>query len=175
MPQTFKLPCPSCERSIPVTPPQAGESLICECGATLQAPTLREIRQLEPIDEARTTSPSEGASWNPLKGTIFVLGMILIVSGLIGHFRINPQRQSLATEAPPFEELDVAMDSITPVQAWSAWDYFRRQDLEYRDTPEFLANRQKHTELSFYIYLVWGLAICGVVMVIISLLIPSRR
>ena len=175
MPQTFKLPCPSCDRSIPVTPPQAGEALVCECGATVQAPTLREIRQLEPSDEMPTASTQEGTSWNPLKGAIFVVGVVLIVSGLIGHFRINPQRQALATEAPPFEELDVAIESISPVEAWTAWDYFRRQDLEYRNTPEFLANRQKHSELSFYVYLLWALAICGLGMVIISLLIPSRR
>ena len=50
----YLVPC-VCGRQHAVDTGQAGESLVCECGATVAVPTLRQLRELPP---AREESPA---------------------------------------------------------------------------------------------------------------------
>lgn len=43
---TYLLSCSECERTIPVETKDAGRTVSCECGAQLNAGTMRDIRQL---------------------------------------------------------------------------------------------------------------------------------
>ena len=173
MSQQFKLPCPSCDQSIAIATTQAGESLTCDCGETIVVPTLREIRQLEPLN-ADAAPAATGTGWDPIRGGLFVTGIVLIAIGAYGHFRIQPMRNALNIEKPSFRELDFDVQTLTPMQAWEAWDHFRRQSLEFRSTPVFLANRERHRELSLYIYLFWGCASVGLALATASLVMPGR-
>ena len=173
MSQQFKLPCPACQQPFIVSPTEAGETRICPCGEKTVVPTLRAIRQLEPIEsESSSSGPTRG--WNAMRGTLFVAGILLLAIGAYGHFRMAPLRQDLNTEQPDFEELSIDVQTLTPMQAWEAWDHFRRQSLQYRDTPEFLADRERFEELSFYLYLFWGSALIGIGLVITSLLLRGQ-
>lgn len=173
MSQQFKLPCPACGQPLIVSPPQAGETRTCRCGEQTVVPTLREVRQLEPI-ESQSSAPRPGRGWNAMRGTLFVAGILLLAIGAYGHFRFAPLRQDLNIEQPEFEELSIDIQTVTPMQAWDAWDHFRRQSLEYRDTPRFLADRKRYQEMSFYLYLFWGLALIGIGLVAASLLLPGQ-
>ncbi|MBR4835183.1 MAG: hypothetical protein IKU86_12775 [Thermoguttaceae bacterium] len=42
----YQLSCTSCDRSYPIETSQAGQTIACECGATLKIPTMLKIKRL---------------------------------------------------------------------------------------------------------------------------------
>jgi hypothetical protein len=77
MAQRYLLSC-ECGRSHTITTARAGERLVCECGKTLVVPTLAGIRQLQPVVEKQEVQ----ATWNPVRGLLFVVGTIAAIIGL---------------------------------------------------------------------------------------------
>ena len=172
MSQRYKLPCPSCSSILPVATTQAGETLTCSCGEPVLVPTLRELKQLDTVDDETGTPKTSG--WNPLRGGLFVSGIVLIAIAGIGHWRIDAQRRVLDIEQPEFQEMTFDVQTLTPMRAWEAWTHFRSRSLEFRDTPEFVANRQKHRELTAYLYGFWTSAALGAILVVVSLCIGGK-
>ncbi len=76
MSQKFALKC-TCGATIPVEIRQAGESISCQCGVTLEIPKLRDLRQLEPVAEQTVARPRAG--WSMLQGSLFVVGLCALV------------------------------------------------------------------------------------------------
>lgn len=60
MPTRYQLSCSSCDRSYPIETSQAGQTIACECGATLKIPTMLKIKRL-PIWSA-DASDADGPS-----------------------------------------------------------------------------------------------------------------
>ena len=178
MPQRYQFPCPSCSKVLLITTSQAGETLTCSCGATVDVPTLREIRQLDTAaDEAPTQRP---AAWNPTLKALFVAGMLMLAFGALGHWRVEPQRSVLVTDRPKIQEVsDEDLENLPLMRAWSIWEAYRDVSLESREiTPMFLANRAKHRELSLYLYFFWGLGGVGIILIVASLVLaysPAKR
>ena len=167
----YQLPCPSCSDHLEVALPQAGEMLRCACGAEVIVPTLRELRRLEPLPQTAMAAGSP-AVWDLQCGSLFVIGMLLLAAGILAHLRIYPQRQQLDTARPPFRELEFKIQSLTPLQAWEAWDYFQRQDLQIRVTPQYLENQAKYRKLSYFLVGAWGCAGLGAGLAGLSFLWP---
>jgi hypothetical protein len=156
----------------PVSPTQAGETLTCACGRTLTVPTLREIRSLEPLEQADRAPTS--SDWNVQKGSLFVGGALLLAIAALATWRLLPQRQALNTSQPAFQEISFDVHDLDPLQAWEYWEYLRKQTLEFRMTPEFLENRAKYRELSYLLYAVWAAAAVGLALIAASLVWPGR-
>jgi hypothetical protein len=77
----YLLPC-ACGRRLEIDAGQAGTQIDCSCGQTLSVPSVRGLRQLEIVAEpAAVDSPP--ATWNPVRGAIFSLGLLLAASALI--------------------------------------------------------------------------------------------
>ena len=169
----YRLPCPNCNGHLDVAPPQAGENLRCHCGASVVVPTLRELRRLPPV-EPPVADQRNRPGWDLLRGTLFVVGMLLLASGLLAHLKISPQRQRLDLARPAFRELNFDIQVLTPVQAWEAWDYFRQQDLETRLTPRYLENRAKHRTLTYYLLSAWTFVGAGAALAIAAVAWPHR-
>jgi hypothetical protein len=73
----YLLPC-SCGRKVAIEPRQAGQSIGCPCGASILAPTMREIRVLEPAD--RTGAENQGpAPWGLPQGLVLLGSCILVL------------------------------------------------------------------------------------------------
>jgi hypothetical protein len=73
----YLLPCP-CGRKIAIEPRQAGETIGCVCGASITAPTMREIRALPPAD--RMEGENKGsAAWGVPQGLILLGSCILVL------------------------------------------------------------------------------------------------
>src|SRR5579871_4799314 len=119
----YLLPC-ECGRKLPVSVSQAGDRIACECGAVVEAPTLRRLKQLEPAGAAVSASaPSTTAapvakrrSWTPSQGVAF-LGLALVaISGLgaVVLLAVKPQKP-----VDVVQPLDVA--SMSPATAWTKW------------------------------------------------------
>jgi hypothetical protein len=169
----FKLPCPQCARVHPVSPSQAGESVACECGQALLVPTLREIRTLEPV-ETGVDRGRPASDWDVQRGLLFVAGVLLLSIAALTTWRILPQRQALNVAQPAFREIDFDVQSLSPLQAWEAWDHFRQQTLEVRATPEYLENRKQFHELSMYLYAAWTAAAVGLLLIGAAVMWPRR-
>jgi hypothetical protein len=136
-------------------------------------PTLRELRRLEPVQQAVPTSGSSD-SWDLQRGSLFVIGMVLLAAAIVAHARIQPQRQQLDTARPAFQELEFDIQRLTPLQAWEAWEYFQEQDLQVRATPQYLENQAKYRELSYFLYGAWACAGLGAVLAGLSLVWPRQ-
>jgi hypothetical protein len=171
MTQRYRLPCPSCARSFEVATPQAGETLVCDCGAQILVPKLRELRQLEPAETAEER-PLPSENWNPIRGSLFVLGMLLMAAGIYASFRIQQERKQLNLTRPAFRELTYDVQELTPLEAWEWWDYFRKDDLRFRTTPQYLEERAKHKTLGRYLIGTGSIAGLGLILVGVSLISP---
>lgn len=174
VPQRYLLPCPQCSRQIAVKPTQAGDPIHCDCGFTNTAPTLAEIKQLEP-EPVADTADKPRRRWSVQRGIAFTLGAYLLIAAGLVQWRIAPQRAALDIRQPAFKEINFDVQRLQPLDAWEAWLHFRDQKLEYRATPEYLENRVKYRELSYYLYAGWLAAALGLAAILGAILWPRGR
>jgi hypothetical protein len=90
---------------------------------------------------------------------------LIVALAALAHIRISPQRDALATRPPQFQELPFDVQLISPAQAWEAWQHFRAEKLEARNTPSFITNRRQYQQLSYALYIAWGAAGLGAILV----------
>jgi len=166
-----KLPCPQCQSILPVSTVQAGELIRCACGASVQVPTLRELRLLDTLEPAAAKARGNRPAWTPAQGYLFVAGCLLLLVAGIAHARISPRRTALDIRQPEFQELQVDLQTVKPAEAWDIWQFFREQKLEFRPTPKFLKNREEHRGLSLQLYAAWAAGAVGLALAAGSLLI----
>ena len=77
----YRLPCKQCGEEAVIDISQAGRQLVCRCGATVEIPSLRAIRALEPATEVRERRPTR--SWTQGRGIVFAVGLVIAVLGLL--------------------------------------------------------------------------------------------
>lgn len=125
----YVLNC-SCGRQLDIEPRQAGESLACECGATVDVPTLRKLRELPLAREASaslapsaSTSTGGGAStWGLRQGAmatcLIIAALSLAVAGLAWWTQPTlPEFDPAAYR----HVIDQQIDALTPTEAWRVW------------------------------------------------------
>jgi hypothetical protein len=130
----YLLPC-SCGQQIVVEPRQAGETTQCSCGASVQIPTLLDMRTL---DQAQQTSVAPAKSIWGLKHQLRMLGIVLVVAAVgVGSW--------LLAHPPTSRFLNIDTDQIrknaekmSPVQTWGAWQSMKQRidpriDQKYAD------------------------------------------
>ena len=119
----YLLAC-DCGKQVPVEVGQAGGRVACLCGAQIEVPPLRKLRDL-PLE--RVEDKQVGARWGARQGVIaasLILTATLIVTN-IWNWWTQPQ-------VPHFDPVsheravDEHLKSLTPANAWLAWiDYYR--------------------------------------------------
>lgn len=119
---------------------------------------MREVKALPRA--AADATPTKPGGWSLMRGWLFVAGSLVLLLAGLAHSQIAPQRNQLDIRQPKFEPLQFDVQRISLTGAWDAWKHFRDLELDYRQTPEFLENRKKHRELSFFLYTAWA---CGLV------------
>lgn len=165
MSNQFLLPCSNCSEKLTVASFQAGERVTCQCGTEMVVPKLGDLRQLEPAGTSAPATKSPG--WSQAQGMIFVLGALLIAAGTLIHWRVSPQRAQLDTSRPEAQTYSVEqIKNISPTESWTAWQHLRVQQLDFRNTPEYIENREKHQKLSYYLYAGWATAALGLVLAV---------
>jgi len=125
--ERYLLPCP-CGRQVPVARRQAGETVRCACGESLEVPTLLRLTRLPRAAEPAPGAAS-GATWGLrhrlwLLGTvIFVLAVVPIVV-LVLCFPSPPQKIS-----PPPEQIREEARTFSATDAWVVWRQLERSDV----------------------------------------------
>jgi len=132
----------SCGRETPVSPGQAGDTLRCLCGRTLEVPTLRELRRL-PMAETR----KEGATWTPLQGWMFGGGGMLAVAGFGAAVFFLWRWSGIDTQPRKLDHTiyhAAAVDQWTVDQTWDAWTELKNLEKNplVRYDPIYVLNRR---------------------------------
>lgn len=132
----YLLPC-SCGLQITVEPRQAGQTIVCSCGATLQVPTLLDMTALEEAPEEpspATTSSSWGAA-----GGLRFLGLVLVVVSLaLSIFLLAYDRPRSRFDAIDPDEIRASAQKMPPAQTWEVWQTMK-QGLDRRTDQQYMA------------------------------------
>lgn len=139
----YQLPCDACGKAILVETSQAGRRLACECGNQMEAPSLRDIRELEPAKEAAT--PRAKRSWTPARGLAFAAGLVLVLLGILpaGYGIFVRSRLVLSKREPvPIEIIAEDTNSLTMVQTLELFQEARTSGLGPYITPPHIMMRQ---------------------------------
>jgi hypothetical protein len=155
--ERYLLPC-TCGRQTAIERRQAGQTISCACGASLQAPTLLDMSTLE-LAPPETAAPS-GAGWG-LVQQLRLLGIVLVlaaVGGGIWLFVAQPVSR-FSTIDP--ERIREGCQKYTPSQTWEAWEYMQ-QGLDRRIDQSYAAAMSR---FRMWQVVVGVTALCGAAMI----------
>jgi hypothetical protein len=112
MPEYF-LPC-ECGAQTVVSPAQAGQTVHCRCGITLQVPTMRGLRELEAASDSAAAIPRPEPQWDDRHRVAFLLALgavtCLLVAAYLWFSLPQIERQ------PTAEDFAVAVDSYSTAE-----------------------------------------------------------
>ncbi|MEN6450148.1 MAG: hypothetical protein ABFC96_06635 [Thermoguttaceae bacterium] len=139
----YLLPC-RCGQQIPIEPRQAGEAVVCACGESLQAPTLREITALELAAEESTPAPAS-AVWSWRHG-LRLLGIAMTAMALVWGVLLytHPPISRLGDFNPDVVRRDIR--GMSPSQTWQIWEMYK-EGLDRRIDQRYARDVETHTGL----------------------------
>jgi len=174
MASRYLLPC-DCGNSIAVDTAQAGTQVTCSCGASLDVPTMRGLRDLDPVREDHAKE-EKSRGWGAGHGAL-LLGLILFIVGA------GPALYLYATIPEP-PEYDPALDrqiigryvdSLSPAQTWG--EYRARRPIPTPSLNKFSKQRseweQKVQRTMRWVYVSSAVAALGLVVAVLSLFATS--
>jgi hypothetical protein len=173
----YKLPC-TCGRTIPVEVTQAGQKVHCSCGASVEVPAMRLIRNLPVADPASPVRTSRGSSWPLLASLLFAVGMLLFVGGLgvAGYYQLG--RANLSTDEFKWDGLEEAhthIDKFSIEESLSFWKLISTNPIGPYDPPYFVWHRLYS---DIWLRNVLGslvVAAVGIVLVAVAFLVRSAK
>ena len=173
MSSQYLLPCP-CGQKLAVEPRQAGETIRCGCGESLDVPTMLEIKALEPLDPNRDTARSTSAAWSVRK-SMALLGLVICVLAMVlaaGIFRTRPEPPPGPPE-PAF--IRTRAEALTPIDTLRVWQTLRVNGLDPRRPPEDTLHDEALFRYHVYMGVVGLLGVLGIVLCLTATLTGHRR
>ena len=163
MSEQFLLPC-SCGQTTLVAARQAGETIGCVCGRSLEVPTIRGLRALERVGEDETLPPL----WTLRQG-IWFLGIVFTLASLAftGYVYWNmPRLDPTAVRA--------GFDQLSPGDTLQMWRMLRP---ELRDEPTPIVRAFHYAIANTWQWIYVGLvcALIGVGIFIGGFFVPTPR
>lgn len=166
----FLLPCP-CGQKIRVSPAQAGQTIHCSCGRSVEVPTLMAMRALEPADSGEP-SPARGGVWGTRQRLILIGLVVMLVSGGTAFYfsRGKPRSTAHLLETDGLQRRTERMSLIETYQEWhelkQGLDRKRFIDKEY-DKRLGIYRQKMGAALAFFAL--------GVAMLVAGLCVPRAR
>ncbi len=142
----FSPPCNTFSHAVAaaknrVTRSQAGQSLTCECGETLQVPTLRGLSQLAvAADETIAASSVDRKSWGGWRGSILAAGCAVFVIFLLPcayYIYVRSQLDTSYTVADEIAAGEANYDAMDMPMLFTDWVNFERNALGRRTSRRF--------------------------------------
>lgn len=170
MSQKYSLPC-QCGGMVAVETRQAGESVVCDaCGKPLDVPKLRELRQLDVLDEV--PSGKTKRKWSELEGALFVMGTLalLIAAASAGYTYLLRSQLDVRKPDPADIQFSRDMDEIPLDQSWELWKQYKEKTIQARDTPYHVRAQEMVDRLNRWLIAFAGIAAVGSVSIIFAML-----
>jgi hypothetical protein len=181
----YLLPC-VCGRQLPVEAGQSGTALDCECGRTVDVPTMRELARLKTAKE--TQDPNAKPLWGWRQSIVF-LGLLIVV----GAVAFGAYMQFSRSKPFDYAALHEKANELQPADAWGFWRAFRdcginlRVSEDMKTDPElvgainsirqlqYTVQRQlmSDQELLNWIYIAGGIAVIGGALIGVGAFWPS--
>lgn len=175
----YLLPC-ECGQKIPLSTGQAGDTLTCECGRTVTAPKLREMRLLEPAPEPKAGGPPR-ASWSPIQGALYATGGGIVALAALALLVVSLQRSQLQTEAPPLipdkvEEYLGEIDRNTPLQNLEIWkNEVLDEGLKREGDPIFVTHQRADAILRKITIAAGSVGAFGMALIVAAFVVRPKR
>ncbi len=178
MADTYLLPCPECNATIPVTVRMAGQDISCsQCGVSTEVPRLGTMKQL-----ARETNDTDGksssGSSSRFASALFSLGLLALAVGAIGGFFLHRYAGNMISPVDVQTEVirtQEQLDEFPSYMIWDLWDSFEKQELgEYRETGFVQSNAQGRILMNVA-YGLFALSGLGLLAMIVSLAIRRKK
>jgi hypothetical protein len=167
----YLLPC-SCGRKLTVDRSQAGLRLPCACGASVEVPTFRGLKELEPVADSRPAAAPENP-WGPRQGVIF-LGVVIAICGAALSGVLWFQRPTFNTPQVNHKALQESMQGLTLEQSFEAWTDILEHRLDRNPAPQ-LAEYHKQVARNDRGLGVGASAIAAGAIMIVSALLSAPR
>ncbi len=145
----YLLPC-SCGKKIAIQKSQAGQEVACECGKTLQVPTLRGLNELELVQEstakpgAKRGASSGSRTWNPVRGfpaaIVFFLSVLcLAIAGYYayGRYQLITYLRADYTVEDQVRDGMTKIDELSAADLWQQFRGMRDLSLQHVEMPDF--------------------------------------
>lgn len=176
MSQRYLLSC-SCGRTIPVGVSQAGSTVVCSCGKSLDVPTIRGLKALPPDKEAAAATfakPAAATEFNGinLQGAMFVLGLLLTLAGLgLGGYNgwLYTQIDTKNYDDEVLAYIGGEIDKLSPSQLLETWKKLEEMGIgEYVPAGHIVARQASQN--AFRLAIAGGaMVVAGLVCVLFSL------
>jgi hypothetical protein len=115
----YLLPC-SCGKPTAVSSSQAGGAVVCaSCGATLEAPRLRDLQKLPTAGPAAAAKGGWGARQGVLSAGLMLGGLLAGLAGWIAANEPAPPKPFDAAARRSF--VDQGLDTLPPVELWKIY------------------------------------------------------
>ena len=164
----YLLPCPQCDRKLPVTTGQAGGQVRCDCGAAIDVPTVRGLRELVEVHEAT----AQRQAWSTRSSVVF-WGAVIALGGLAlaGFLHVR------AVQVRPHGSFADDIRTMSPRDTWDLWSSFLRHGIGWNRNqgPEQLKAIKDYEELKRWEWIALGLAGAGVLFIILGLTLIRDR
>lgn len=137
----YLLAC-TCGQSLPVELNQAGRSITCNCGKTVEVPSMRLLRQLPTCDEPDSSAQRRPA-WNLTAGSFFAVGLLVAVLAAMVAGGMQLRYQQFASLKPAKQELTQwvnELETASPEQLFDEWNESREFGLgDHHHSPFVMA------------------------------------
>ena len=171
----YFLPCECGERVI-VERGQAGQVVNCACGAELNVPTMRGLRQLDPISDTPVVATS---GWSVGRGLTFASAFVVMLVALAysaycfyGVSQIRVGRPDV-----PFvqQQSDAQVENMTVQQVWGEWRSITERGLGRYQVPQFVINREVVALLQLRAYLALAVGLVALAVAVATSLVGRGK
>jgi len=172
----YQFPCERCGQTLLIDVSQAGQQVVCGCGASLEVPSLRLIRALPPASDV--PSKSRRPTWDRGRGVLFAAGVLIAILGLlVAGAAAAGWMTSQRPIAPSPQDIEAAVAGVSELsapRAWDLWADMRSQGLgQYMEPPH--SQYQAYVRHVLSVFLVGAaLLATGIAAVAISIRLPRR-
>jgi hypothetical protein len=194
----YLLSC-SCGLSVNVEPRQAGQTVVCACGKTLQVPSLSKLKALPVAAENEAPVKAVKKNTGLLRKAFFIIGFVLLVPGIWFftatllsppkpqdvfnkrvYFSFGSNQKPMLQNSTPLDNEDVRVlsmsdeiiDRMMPIDLYLYFQSLRKPTLSYNFLDNYEAVKDTHK-----IWLIFGgvwLAV-GIVCIILAFSMPKQN
>lgn len=132
---------------------QAGQTMTCACGKSVEVPTLRGLSALDQPVEAKGQQDSR-PQWTPVQGLLFAVGAaIAAVSVSVLIFVLMHKPPSVAEDPVKNNREKLDMSSMSSENIWKLWQALRYSPLSQNSNSPAWKNRQLRRQYNRYLLL----------------------